>query len=172
MAFLWRSRCSRPSALLYDHVALRYGWPRELRADGGSNLAATLSAEIHRLTGVSLLQGAKYHPQSQGVAERVQSTLKRMCTAANEGGSHWTDHLPYLLFSYHATPHRSTGLSPAVIAFGRELRTPSQLTEPSTDDDLIRDLPAEIAEYAEHQHRLLRAAWMSARQESARRKYT
>ena len=39
------------------HVALRYGWPRELRADGGSNLAATLSAEIHRLTGVSLLQG-------------------------------------------------------------------------------------------------------------------
>ena len=40
------------------HVACRYGWPRELRSDGGSNLANKLSAAIHRSSGVELLKGA------------------------------------------------------------------------------------------------------------------
>jgi hypothetical protein len=150
------------------HVACRYGWPRELRADGGSNLANKLAEEIHRQSGVDLRQGAKYHPQSQGVAERVQATLTRMCLAANEGGSHWVDHLPFLLFSYHATPHRVTGLSPAMILYGRELRLPAQLDPSSSDaDDQIPDLPAEIVEYAERHHRLLTAAWDTARESTA-----
>lgn len=145
------------------HVACRYGWPRELRADGGSNLANKLAEAIHERTGVQLLKGAKYHPQSQGIAERVQGTLTQMCVAANEGGSHWPDHLPFLLFSYRATPHRVTEMSPAMVLYGRELRLPSTLDMPERTPT-IDDLPADIQAYAQRQHLLLSAAWHAARQ--------
>ena len=144
-------------------MACRYGWPRELRADGGSNLANKLAEAIHERTGVQLLKGAKYHPQSQGIAERVQGTLTQMCVAANEGGSHWPDHLPFLLFSYRATPHRVTEMSPAMVLYGRELRLPSTLDMPERTPT-IDDLPADIQAYAQRQHLLLSAAWHAARQ--------
>ena len=148
------------------HVACRYGWPREIRADGGSNLANQLAEEIHRQSGVDLMQGAKYHPESQGIAERVQQTLATMCLAANEGGSHWPDHLPFLMFSYHATPHRVTGLSPAMIVYGHELRLPAQLDESSSAPPVL-DLPPALMEYAVRHHHLLVAAWDTAREATA-----
>ena len=149
-----------------SHVACRYGWPRELRSDGGSNLANLLSEAIHARTGVHLLKGAKYHPQSQGIAERVQGTLTRMCVAANEGGSHWPDYLPFVLFSYRATPHRVTELSPSMILYGRELRLPSFLDSPEAVLS-VADLPPSIQAYAERQHLLITSAWQSAREATA-----
>ena len=145
------------------HVACCYGWPRTIRSDGGSNLAGALNKKLLELTGVEFSQGAAYHSQSQGIAERVQGTLVEMARAANEGGSHWHDHLPFLLFSYHATPHRVTGLSPAMLMYGRSFRSPAQ-----TDDlsgarvGLLGNTPAAIQEYAERQTRLLRSAWDTA----------
>ena len=150
------------------HVACRYGWPREIRADGGSNLIANKLAEaIHTASGVDLLRGAAYHPQSQGIAERVQATLAKMCATADEGGEHWVDHLPYLMFSYHATPHRATGLSPAMIMYGRELRLPAQLGQGSSTAPEVPDQPDEIADYAYRQHVKLLAAWECARDAGA-----
>ena len=152
------------------HVACRYGWPRVIRSDGGSNLASLLTDKILELTGVDKAQGGKYHPESQGIAERVQGTLIEMCRAADEGGSHWPDHLPFLLFSYHATPHRITGHSPAMLLYGRELRLPSQLDEltggtPDAADATVADsaLPSAVREYAAIMHRRLVAAWQTAR---------
>ena len=144
------------------HVACRYGWPRELRSDGGSNLANKLSAAIHRSSGVELLKGAAYHSQSQGVAERVQGTLAQMCKTVDEGGEFWADHLPFLMFTYHATPHRVTGLSPAMVIYGRELRLPAQIGGPDGAQP-IPDLPAEVEVYARRLQVLLHAAWSTAR---------
>ena len=56
------------------------------------------------------------------LVERVQKTLVGMTRAANEGGKHWVDHLPFVLLSYRATPHRVTKASPAALLYGRELR--------------------------------------------------
>ena len=151
------------------HVACRYGWPRIIRSDGGSNLASLLTGKIFELTGVDRSQGSKYHPESQGIAERVQGTLIEMCRAANEGGSRWPDHLPFLLFSYHATPHRITGLSPAMLLYGRELRLPSQLDDFTGGTPDVADssapaaaLPAAVRSYASTLHRRLVAAWHTA----------
>ena len=149
------------------HVACRYGWPRELRSDGGSNLANKLAEAVHAASGVDLIRGAPYHPQSQGIAERVQRTLATMCRAANEGGSYWADHLPYLMFSYHATPHRSTALSPAMLVYGHEMRLPAQLGDgvllPAVDAP-ENDTPQAMLDYAQRLNALLRAAWTSARE--------
>ena len=143
------------------HVACRYGFPREIRTDGGSNLANTLSAAIHKLTGVELRAGVPYHSQSQGVAERVQGTLQRMCRASNEGMGCWHQHLPFMIFAYHAASHSSTGLSPALIVLGHELRLPSQMSDSSPTE--IPDMPKDISAYATRTMLLLQSAWKAAR---------
>ena len=145
------------------NVACRYGWPRTIRSDGGSNLASVLSKTLFNLTGVSFAQGAAYHSQSQGIAERVQGTLTQMARAADEGGNYWHDHLPFLLFSYHATPHRVTGMSPAMVMYGRSLRLPAQHDDLSGGTvGVLGDAPVAVREYAERQTRLLRVAWAEA----------
>ena len=145
------------------HVACRYGWPRTIRSDGGSNLANVLITTLLQHTGVDFRQGAAYHSQSQGIAERVQQTLIQMTRASNEGGGFWHDHLPFLLFSYHATPHRVTGLSPAMLMYGRALRLPAQRDSLSgTNLGYVDDTPLPVQDYAKRHSLLLRSAWEAA----------
>ena len=154
--------------IFMTHIVCRYGMPRELRVDGGSNLANKLAETIHQHNGVDLRKGAKYHPESQGLAERFNQTLTKMCVAANEGGSHWADHLPFLLFSYRATPHRITNMSPAMVLYGRELRLPAQLDSVSgSTGPLVGDLPQDILDYAAKLHDQITLAWDAAREATA-----
>ena len=127
-------------------------------------------SRIWRVSGVALRRGAPYQPQSQGIAERVQRTLAAMCRTADEGGGRWAEHLPYLLFSYHATPHRVTGLSPAMVVYGHEMRLPAQLGDgvslPASENPLD-PVPADQLAYAKRLHSLLNAAWGAARNATA-----
>ena len=53
------------------------------------------------------------------------------------GGVHWSPLLYTVLWVYRATPHSATGMSPALLALGKELRLPMDRpsdTIPDTDD--------------------------------------
>lgn len=147
-----------------EHVLSRHGAPRRIVTDSGSNLASRLCDTILQKTGVNLAPSAAEHHEAVGVVERVQQTLVGMTRAANEGGGHWVDHLPFLLLSYRATPHRVTKLSPAMILYGRELRLPAQLSNaeeycpPAAPPDA-----GAIEAYATRLHRQLVYAWRAAR---------
>ena len=118
-----------------------------------------------RITGVDLAQSTAHHHQSAGVAERFNGTLINMCRAANQGGSHWCDHLPFLLFAYRATPHRVTRHSPAFLLYGRELRLPSQLENPiPTGPVADADTAEAIDSYAGRLMQQLLGAWAAARE--------
>ena len=95
------------------HVVSRHGCPRCLRSDSGSNLCSELVTEILRQTGVDLSPSTAEHHESVGAVERFHASLQLMARSADEGGAHWVDHLPFLLMSYRATPHRVTSHSPS-----------------------------------------------------------
>ena len=136
--------------------------PRVVRGDNGKNLVSRLCHTIYDQTGVDLSASSAYHPQSQGLVERIQGTLVQMLRASHEGGSQWPHHIPFLLYAYRATPHRVTGLSPAALLYGRELRLPAQLDESPHGIKADPDLPLPIREYAERLHSLVRSAWTAA----------
>ena len=146
-----------------SRIALRYGWPRSLRNDGGSNLANKLAEQIHKASGTKPNQGSKYHPESQGIVERFQKTLTEMSRASDEGGNSWTDHLPFLLFTYHATPHRITAQSPSALLYGRELRLPHQLQAPVDESESPNNGSAfAMSAYAQRLNSRLALAWKHA----------
>ena len=84
-----------------------------------------------------------------------------MTRAANEGGGHWRDHLPFLLMSYRATPNRITGQSPALLLYGRELRLPSQLSDPQPPDSVLAQND-DVQSYARDLSNKLVYAWRAA----------
>ena len=86
-------------------------------------------------TGVDLRPSAAEHHEAVGTVERFHGTLVNMARATDEGGRHWSDHLPFLLMSYRASPNRLIGQSPALLLYGRELRLPSQLASDQPPPD-------------------------------------
>ena len=153
--------------LFLTEVVCRHGTPRKLRTDLGSNLCSNMAKHIAEATGYDLASSASEHHQTVGLAERFQQSLVEMTKTVDEGGLQWQEHLPFLLFAYRSTPHRVTELSPAEVLYGRALRHPVQISEPSVahglEDGLIHSTaPPAVQEYTRNLSRRLQAAWKAA----------
>ena len=97
----------------------RVGVAEEILTDQGSNFTSKLLAELYRLLQVKALKTSPYHPQNDGLVERLNSTLKSMLrkTVTNEGKD-WDKALPYALFAYREVPQSTTGFSPFELLYG------------------------------------------------------
>ena len=153
--------------LFLTEVVCRHGTPRKLRTDLGSNLCSEMAKHIAEATGYDLASSASEHHQTVGLAERFQQSLVEMTKTVDEGGLFWEDHLPFLMFAYRATPHRVTDLSPAEVLYGRALRHPVQISEPSVTHGLEggqvhSTAPPAVQEYTRNLSQRLQAAWQAA----------
>lgn len=96
----------------------RVGVPQEILTDQGSNFTSKLLAELSRLLHIKPIRTSPYHPQTDGLVERFNQTLKAMLRrTADEEGKDWDRLIPYLLFAYREVPQASTGFSPFVVRF-------------------------------------------------------
>ena len=103
----------------------RVGIPKEILTDQGSNFTSQLLAELYRMLHVHPIRTSPYHPQTDGLVERFNQTLKAMLRkAAVEEGKDWDKTLPYLLFAYREVPQASTGFSPFELLYGRAIHGP------------------------------------------------
>ena len=115
-----------------EHVAeesvklfARVGVPKEILTDQGTNFTSQLLKEVHRMLHIHSIRTSPYHPQSDGLVERFNGTLKQMLRkSAVEEGKDWDKYLPYLLFAYREVPQASTGFSPFELLYGHPVRGP------------------------------------------------
>ena len=122
-----------------EHVAeelvklfARVGVPGEILTDQGSNFMSQLLTEIYRLLHIKPIRTSPYHPQTDGLVERFNQTLKSMLKkAATDSGKDWDRLIPYLLFAYREVPQASTGFSPFELLYGRQVRGPLDILRES-----------------------------------------
>ena len=115
-----------------EHVAeeliklfARVGVPQEILTDQGSNFISQLLAELYRLLHEHAIRTSPYHPQTDGLVERFNQTLKNMIRrTTSKEGKNWDKMIPYLLFAYREVPQASTGFSPFELLYDREVRGP------------------------------------------------
>ena len=101
----------------------RVGIPKEVLTDQGTNFTSQLLVELYRLLNVHGIRTTPYHPQTDGLVERFNQTLKAMLRrTVTEEGKDWDKLLPYLLFAYREVPQASTGFSPFELLYGRAVR--------------------------------------------------
>ncbi len=66
-----------------------------------------------------------YHPQCDGNTERFNGTLGSMLAKLMEDHPlDWDELLPYCVFAYNISVHKSTKLLPYYILYGREPKLP------------------------------------------------
>ena len=66
-----------------------------------------------------------YHPQTDGLVEKMNSTVISMLSkVAESSGRDWDKHLPFILFAYRVSLHESTQESPFYLLYGRDPRIP------------------------------------------------
>ena len=110
----------------------RIGIPQEILTDQGSNFTSRLLQELYKLLHVHPIRTSPYHPQTDGLVERFNQTLKTMLRkAAVDEGKDWDRLVPYLLFAYREVPQDSTGFSPFELLYGRSVRGPLDILKES-----------------------------------------
>lgn len=69
---------------------------------------------------IKQLRTSVYHPQTYGLVERFNHTLKNMLRACIQGDpSKWELIIPQLLFSVREAPQTSTGYVPFELVYGQ-----------------------------------------------------
>ena len=120
-------RAETIARLFVEQVICRYGVPSRLLSDRGSNFLSDLMRQVCRIMGVKKVNTTAYHPQTDGLVERFNRSLREMLAKyGRHYGAEWDRHLPYLLFAYRTRVHSSTKESPFFLLFGRDPRIPTE----------------------------------------------
>lgn len=114
--------------VLVTQWVCRYGAPQVLHSDQGSNFQSEVFQRMCQLLGVEKTNTTPFRPQSDGQVERFNATLQEILSATAER-CHWEWDLmiPYAVMAYRATKHSSTGFTPNMMLFGREVTEPIDL---------------------------------------------
>ena len=115
--------------VLVNEFVSRFGVPLEIHSDQGTNFESATFQEMCRILGIKKTRTTPMHPQSDGMVERYNRTLKAQVAMFVENHQRdWDVKLPLLLMAYRTAVHSSTKYTPACIMMGRELRIPVDLT--------------------------------------------
>eukprot|EP00731_Ephydatia_muelleri_P019885 Em0012g710a len=100
-----------------------YGIQDILHSDQGTNFESTIFQQTLEAFGINKRRTTAYHPQCDGMVERVNRSLLQLLRAYVEKDYEWERYLPLVLYAYRTAVHTSTGVSPFVLMFGREPRS-------------------------------------------------
>uniref|UniRef100_A0A8C5C6I6 Gypsy retrotransposon integrase-like protein 1 n=1 Tax=Gadus morhua TaxID=8049 RepID=A0A8C5C6I6_GADMO len=107
---------ARELMLLFSRV----GIAKEVLTDQGSCFMSRVMKEVLSLLQVKQLRTSVYHPQTDGLVERFNKTLKQMLKKVMQAdGKNWDQLLPHVLFAVREVPQASTGFSPFELLYGR-----------------------------------------------------
>ena len=87
-----------------------------------------MNAEVCSKLGINGSVTSAYHPQTNGLDERTNKTLKaRLAKLVNENQNNWDEFLEEVAFSIRTQKQGSTKFSPFFLMFGRHARSPMEV---------------------------------------------
>lgn len=124
----------------------RVGIPKEIITDQGTNFTSSLLKEVYSMLGIQGVKTSPYHPQTDGLVERFNKTLKSMLRKfVNDSGSDWNQWLPFLLFAYREVPQASTGFSPFQLLYGHSVRGPMDVLKEAWEGPMPQQQCSELS---------------------------
>ena len=87
-------------------------------------------AEFMLANGIDHQMGAPYHPETNGLAERLVQTVKKSLKRMEGEPGDFMTKINRFLLGYRNTPHSATGQTPAILLNNRPLRSRLDLLLP------------------------------------------
>jgi len=111
----------------------RYGVPLYIITDRGTQFESELFSQLSKTIGFHRLRTTSYHPQTNGMVERLHRVLKTSLTAK---GPNWLQHLPVILLGIRCLPNEH-GVAPFTALTGQTLLTPHVVSSTPTQQSDI-----------------------------------
>lgn len=115
-----------------SEVWCRYGFPERLVSDNASIFCSKVFAATCQALGIKHCKTSCYHPQAN-VTERRNRDIKPLLGAYARKQRDWDLHLDSISFALRSNLNRSTGFTPALLNFGRELYADRCGSSPATE---------------------------------------
>ena len=165
-AYATRNKSSVTAAkCFYDDFVLKFGLPGKILHDQGREWENKLFDDLRKLSGVHDLRTTPYHPQTNGLVERMNSTVLQMLrTLTGEEKKKWHSSLSKMMHAYNCTKHDSTGFSPFYLMFGSHPRIPMDFM--LGEDEQRQTKPKLYTKYAEEWEARMKIAYEIANQRS------
>jgi Integrase core domain len=98
----------------------RFGVPDVVTTDRGTQFTSATWACLASKLGFKHVLTSSYHPQSNGMVERLHRQIKdALCARACSNA--WAEHLPWVMLGIRAAPKEDSGISSARMVYGEEL---------------------------------------------------
>ena len=103
-----------------------------LLSDRGASFTSTIIEELCNILGIQWLWTMPYHPQMNGLVERLHQMIMHMIGKLGEDKkANWTSHLAEIVHTYNTTQSTVTGYSPHYFMFGWWPRLPVDFIFPT-----------------------------------------
>lgn len=113
---------------LVNNFILRYGIPRQIVTDRGTEFINSTMEEVCKILNISQLQSTAFHHQTLGSLENSHKHLTfYLRMQVNSHSQEWSSWIPYWCFSYNTSVHSSTKFTPYELVFGKQCNLPSNL---------------------------------------------
>ena len=119
--FLTKNHMARTTArVLYNNYSSVFSFAKRLMSDQGTEFCGKVIAAMCSLLGVEKIWTTPYHPQTNGLAERVHQTLQCMKGKLDlEKRKKWPAHIGWIIIAYNSTRSLVTGYSCTTLCLGR-----------------------------------------------------
>ena len=128
-------------AFLFHWVA-RFGVPLLISSDRGTQFTSSLWSLMSSSLGIRLQPTTAYHPQANGLVERLHRRLKEALKARLQGPD-WHEQLPWILLSLRITVKEDLECTPADLVYGSALAIPGDCLPSSAtpcEQDFVQGL--------------------------------
>ena len=131
-----KSTSSQTVIPILDKVFSEFGIPWQVKTDNGPPFNSHEFATYLKHMGVKHRKITPLWPQANAETERFMRTIKKIIRGKPKN---WKQEMYKRLLAYRATPsHSTTGIAPATVLFGRDVRTklPSMIATTNSDSDM------------------------------------
>ncbi|KAL0152095.1 hypothetical protein M9458_052602 [Cirrhinus mrigala] len=135
----------------------KFGAPKRLLTDQGTEFVNKINLGVCQTLGIKRSLCAPYHPQTNGLVERLNGTIQRSLSKLVENRpSSWADYLEATMFGLRTKKQITTKFAPYYLLFGREARYPCEVPESYEINESVEEMVAEecVSEWIKRQDRL------------------
>lgn len=121
---------------MMEEIFTKHGCPSYLVSDNGTQFTSTQFQTYLKTLGINHNRTCEYHPQANGLDERLNGTLVRILkNYINPDQSDWDVKLQWAVFLYNTTNHSTTLTSPYTILYGVEPKVPLRAIQRAALDE-------------------------------------
>ena len=117
----------------------RLGLPDQIVSDNGPQFKSEAFRKFTTANGIKHVTGARYHPATNGQAEKLVQSFKKG-VKADKSGRTLQHKLDRFLLAYRSAPHATIFLSPAQLLLGRNVKTRLDLIKPDVTREVDKKL--------------------------------